>query len=263
MSVVFKVIIPARFGSSRLPGKPLLPVAGRPMLAHVIERARQSGAEEVLVATDDERILSLCAELGVAAELTDPDHRSGSDRIAEVCARRGWDDDTLIVNLQGDEPCMPPELIDQVAETLAGHPEIGMATLAYPLTERAALFDPHRVKVVIDGKGRALYFSRAPIPWHRDGFGEAAATELPPGVGFWGHLGLYAYRVGVLRRLVALAPAPIELAESLEQLRALWHGLPIQVGCARVLPGPGVDTPEDLKRAEAWLAKARQTLQNP
>ncbi|QIK37426.1 3-deoxy-manno-octulosonate cytidylyltransferase [Caldichromatium japonicum] len=253
MSVTFKVIIPTRFGSTRLPGKPLLPVAGRPLLAHVIDRARQSRAEEILVATDDQRIMSLCAELGVVAELTDPNHRSGTDRIAEVCARRGLDDETLIVNLQGDEPCMPPELIDQVAEELASRPGVGMATLAYPLTERAALFDPHRVKVVADIHGRALYFSRAPIPWHREGFGETAAVELSPGFGFWGHLGLYAYRVGFLRRFVALAPAPLELAESLEQLRALWHGLPIQVGYARALPGPGVDTPDDLRRAEVWL----------
>ncbi len=253
----FKVVIPARFGSSRLPGKPLVPLAGQPLLAHVVARARQSQAREVIVATDDQRIMVLCDQLKVAAELTDPGHRSGTDRIAEVCTRRAWGDETLIVNLQGDEPCMPPVLIDQVAEELALRPEIGMATLAYPFTERAALFDPNLVKVVTDVQGRALYFSRAPIPWHRECFAEATSSALPPEPGFWRHLGLYAYRVSFLRRLVALPPSPLELAESLEQLRVLWHGLAIQVSEARVLPGPGVDTPEDLERAESWLAEVK------
>lgn len=248
----FKVVIPARYGSTRLPGKPLLALAGKPMIQHVVERARSSGAGEVIVATDDPRIRDACAAFGTEALMTRADHRSGSDRVAEVIERRGWSDGTIVVNLQGDEPAMPASLIDQVASDLARWPEVGMATLAHPIVEAETLFDPHAVKVVTDAKGFALYFSRAPIPWHRDEFLGGRAT-LPGTLTFLRHIGLYAYRAGFLRRYVAWEPSPLELAESLEQLRVLWHGESIYVGVALEAPGAGVDTPEDLARAVASL----------
>ena len=248
----FKVVIPARYGSTRLPGKPLLDIAGKPMIQRVVERARASGAGEVVVATDDRRIREVCEKLGIATEMTASSHRSGSDRVAEVIERRGWNDDTIVVNLQGDEPCMPPALINQVASSLAARNEIGLATLAHPIDDSATLFDPHVVKVVIDTAGFALYFSRAPIPWHRDEFlGDKA--RLPKSVAFLRHIGLYAYRAAFLKRFVTLEPAPLEIAESLEQLRALWHGAPIHVGLAAETPGPGVDTPDDLARVVRYL----------
>lgn len=248
----FKVVIPARYGSTRLPGKPLLPIGGRPLLQHVVERARASGADEVVVATDDRRIADACAGFGADAQLTGKGHRSGSERIAEVIDQRGWSDDVIVVNLQGDEPCMPPVLIDQVASNLATRPSVGMATLAHPIEDSETLFDPHAVKVVVDGHGFALYFSRAPIPWHRDEFlGKRAA--LPKSVQFLRHIGLYAYRAAFLRRYVAWDPSPIETAESLEQLRVLWHGERIHVGIASEPPGPGVDTANDLARVERLI----------
>lgn len=249
----FKVVIPARHGSTRLPGKPLLSIAGRPMIQHVIERAQGSAAEEVLVATDDRRIADACQDLGVEVVMTRADHHSGSDRITEVIEQRGWGDDVVIVNLQGDEPAMHSVLLDQVATDLAGIPGLGMSTLAYPIRDRQALFDPHVVKVVTDAEGYALYFSRAPIPWHRDEFlGDRA--ELPPFAVFLRHIGLYAYRAGFLRRYPSWQPAPLELAESLEQLRVLWNGERIHVAIAQTTPGPGVDTAADLTRAERYLA---------
>ncbi|NEV63505.1 3-deoxy-manno-octulosonate cytidylyltransferase [Thiorhodococcus minor] len=249
----FKVLIPARYGSTRLPGKPLLEIAGKPMIQHVVERARASDADEVVVATDDRRILAACSEIGVTALLTDSAHRSGTDRVAEAMERCGWEDDTVIVNLQGDEPCMPSSLIRQVATELVVAKDAGIATLAHAITESAALFDPHVVKVVLNAAGQALYFSRAPIPWHRDEFLRDRA-QLPDSVRFLRHIGLYAYRVSFLRRYVAFEPSPLEIAESLEQLRVLWHGEPIRVGVAEEEPGPGVDTAADLARAAAYLA---------
>ncbi|MBK1717502.1 3-deoxy-manno-octulosonate cytidylyltransferase [Thiocystis violacea] len=249
----FKVVIPARYGSTRLPGKPLLEIAGKPMIARVVERARASAAEEVVVATDDKRIQKACAAIQVEAVLTDPGHRSGSDRIAEVIERLGWDDDTLVVNLQGDEPCMPSALIDQVAANLRALDGVGMATLAHPIRDSATLFDPHVVKVAITAAGFALYFSRAPIPWHRDEF-MGKRANLPKSVDFLRHIGLYAYRVAFLKRYIALEPSPLEIAESLEQLRALWHGESIHVGLAAETPGPGVDTADDLARVVSYLA---------
>lgn len=248
----FKVVIPARYGSTRLPGKPLLPLAGKPMIQHVMERAWASGAEEVVVATDDRRIQDACAAFGGEALITRADHLSGSDRVAEVIERRGWPEETVVVNLQGDEPTMPATLIDQVASDLVRRPEVGMATLAHPIGDTETLFDPHVVKVVTDAAGFALYFSRAPVPWHRDEF-LGRRANLPGSVPFLRHIGLYAYRVGFLRRYVAWPPSPLELAESLEQLRVLWHGERIHVGVAREAPGPGVDTTEDLARAAALL----------
>lgn len=251
----FKVVIPARYGSTRLPGKPLLDISGKPMIQHVVECARASRASEVVVATDDQRILDVCARLGIDAELTAVNHHSGSDRVAEVIERRGWDDDTIVVNLQGDEPCMPSALIDQVASNLAALEGVGMATLAHPIADSATLFDPHVVKVVISTVGFALYFSRAPIPWHRDEFLGNKAS-LPKSVDFLRHIGLYAYRAAFLKRFVTLEPSPLEIAESLEQLRALWHGTPIHVGLATETPGPGVDTPDDLARVVRYLGIA-------
>lgn len=253
----YRVLIPARFASTRLPGKPLLPIAGRPMIAHVIERARQSSAEEVLVATDDARIAAVCRDLGTEVVLTGSHHRSGSDRIAEAVEQRGLPDEAIIVNLQGDEPLIPASLLDQVALALEAHPHAGMATLAYPIADRRTLFDPHLVKVVTDRTGCALYFSRAPIPWNREGF-RGPGEGLPEGCPYLRHIGLYAYRVGFLRRFVTWEPAPLELAESLEQLRVLWHGGRIQVAIAVVPPGPGVDTPGDLERVAALLDGATQ-----
>ena len=249
----FKVVIPARYASTRLPGKPLLEIAGRPMIRHVVERGRESAAEEVVVATDDQRVLDVCAGLGIDVEMTATTHRSGSDRIAEVIERRGWADDTLVVNLQGDEPAMPAALVDQVANDLAARPEVGIATLAHPISDAASLFDPHVVKVVTDAAGYALYFSRAPLPWHRDEF-VGGRTSLPTSVRFLRHIGLYAYRAGFIRQYVQWPPAPLELAESLEQLRVLWHGERIHLSVTEIDPGHGVDTAQDLARASALLA---------
>ncbi|MBK5965068.1 3-deoxy-manno-octulosonate cytidylyltransferase [Thiocystis minor] len=248
MSNRFKIVIPARNGSTRLPGKPLISIAGKPMIQHVVERALASAAAEVVVATDDRRIVAACAGLGVVAVMTSVEHCSGSDRIAEAIGRLGWDDDTIVVNLQGDEPCMPAALIDQVAANLAELTGTGMATLAYPIHDSSQLFDPHVVKVVTDAAGFALYFSRAPIPWHRDEFLGSRQFVLPSSVVFLRHIGLYAYRAGFLKRYVAWPPAPLEQAESLEQLRVLWQGERIHVGVAAEEPGPGVDTAEDLAR---------------
>ena len=249
----FKVVIPARYGSTRLPGKPLLTIAGKPMIQHVVERARESAAEEILVATDDRRIAEVCQGFGAEVVMTGSAHRSGSERITEVIALRGWGDGVVVVNLQGDEPAMSAALLDQVASDLAGIADLGMSTLAAPISDRATLFDPHVVKVVTDATGYALYFSRAPMPWHRDEF-LADRAELPTSVAFLRHIGLYAYRVGFLKRYLSWAPSPLEVAESLEQLRVLWHGERIHVAIAESEPGPGVDTASDLARAEQHLA---------
>jgi len=250
----FRVVIPARYGAARLPGKPLVDIGGRPLIAHVWERARASGAADVVVATDDERVARICREFGADVELTRGTHASGSDRIAEVIERRGWEGDDIVVNLQGDEPCMPPALVDQVAADLAAHSRAALATLCAPIGNAGALFDPHVVKVVTDAEGFALYFSRAPMPWHRDEF-MGSRARLPAGVPFMRHIGLYAYRAGFLERFVGWPPSPLEQAESLEQLRALWHGARIHVSLAAETPGPGVDTPDDVARVMDWLEK--------
>ena len=242
----YRVVIPARYGSTRLPGKPLLPIAGRPMLAHVCERALESGATEVVVATDDERIAAAVAGLDATVCMTSHMHSSGTERIAEVVETRGWSDDSIVVNVQGDEPLIPPVLISQVATDLSGHPDAAVATLACPLLDRDEWLDPNAVKVVLDRDGYALYFSRAPVPFDRDGETDMTAVALR-------HLGLYAYRADFLKDYSRLEPAPLEHIEKLEQLRVLWHGRRIHVGIAQERPGPGVDTEDDLARVAALL----------
>ncbi len=252
MNSGFRVIIPARYGSQRFPGKPLASIAGKPLIQHVIRRAQESQAQAVFVATDDERIARVAERAG-AVPVRTGDYPSGTDRIAAVLEIQDWPEDTLLVNLQGDEPCMPPALIDQVAHALAAHPELGMATLATPIPDRETLFDPHVVKVVADRMGRALYFSRAPIPWDREAFPDRFPSEPR----FLRHIGLYAYRAGFLRRFVRWPPAPLEQVESLEQLRVLWQGERIHLDLASVPPGPGVDRPSDVARVLAFWSSGR------
>jgi 3-deoxy-manno-octulosonate cytidylyltransferase (CMP-KDO synthetase) len=250
----FKIVIPARYASTRLPGKPLRMLAGRSLLQRVHERAHAAGAE-VVVATDDARIADAARAFGADVCMTAAEHPSGTSRLAEVVVRRGWPEATAVVNLQGDEPLMPPELLCRVAEDLAAHPEADVATLGCPLTEPADLADPNVVKLVVDARGYALYFSRAPIPWDRDGFAAAGGTLMPAPV-HRRHVGLYAYRAGYLHRYRELAASPLEALESLEQLRVLWHGGRIHVLLTDVQPGPGVDTEQDLARVAALLEAA-------
>lgn len=250
---MFRVVIPARYESVRLPGKALQPIGGKPMVQWVYERARAAGALEVLIATDDARILEAARACGATAVMTAATHLSGTDRIAEVAGARHWPERDIVVNLQGDEPLMPPALIAQVAALLDSTPAADIATLATGIGSAEELLDPNAVKVVTDARGRALYFSRAPIPWNRAGAGIASQTD--PG-GARRHIGIYAYRAGPLRRLAALAPGALELREKLEQLRALEHGLHIQVADACEPPGPDVNTPADLARVAAALGGA-------
>lgn len=249
----FRVVIPARYGSTRLPGKVLLPLLGKPLLAHVWQRACDSLAEQVVIATDDERVVQLARALGADVEMTDPAHASGSDRVNEVAQRRGWPDTDVVVNLQGDEPAMPPQLIDQLGQTLLTQQQFDMATLAFPLAEIAAYLDPHQVKVVFAANGQALYFSRAPIPCDRSAVLAGRAESELPAAGGYGHIGLYAYRVGALKRFSALPPSALEDCEGLEQLRALDNGMRMHVGLAASRPGRGVDTAADVAVVEAQL----------
>ena len=248
----FRVVIPARYASTRLPGKPLADIGGCPMIEHVWRRAAESGAEQIVVATDDARVEAAASRFGADVCLTRSDHQSGTDRIAEVADRYAWPDAAIVVNLQGDEPTMPPGLLRQVAGLLASHPGASIATLAVTIRDREELFDPNVVKVVTARQGHALYFSRAPIPWHRGSF-PSREGELPAGAAFWRHLGIYAYRVGFLRRFVTWPAAGMEECEALEQLRALWQGERIQVALADEAPAGGVDTPEDLERVRGLL----------
>ena len=249
---MFRVVIPARFGSTRLPGKALLAIAGKPMVQWVHERAHTSQATEVLIATDDERIARVGQSFGATVEMTDASHQSGTDRIAEVARAKRWSDDDIIVNVQGDEPLMPPGLIDQVASLLELNAAAGMATLASPLARLNEFLDPNVVKVVADEGGRALYFSRAPIPWNRDGAPSGLASQSAF-AGARRHIGIYAYRVNALLRLASLPPTLLEQTEKLEQLRALENGIEIRVADAVELPGPDVNTAEDLERVAASL----------
>lgn len=243
----FRIVVPARFASTRLPGKPLADIAGQPMIVRVAAAASRTSAEGVWVATDDLRIADAVRQHGYDAVMTRADHPSGTDRIAEVAEQLGWDDGDIVVNVQGDEPLLDPALIEAVAGALHDNPEAVMATACHPLTTAGDYFNPNVVKVVCDARGRALYFSRASIPWDRDRL--AAKPDLmPAGLPAHRHIGLYAYRVRFLRRYGELAASPLERCESLEQLRVLWHGYSIQVVSVDHPPAAGVDTPEDLER---------------
>ena len=252
----FTVIIPARHASTRLPGKPLADIAGKPMVVRVAERAIEAGAQQVVVATDDERIQRVVEANGIAACLTAADHATGTDRLAEAAKLLELDDDAIVVNVQGDEPLLSPALTRAVAELLARHPEAAIATACHPIDDAAEAFNPNVVKVVLDHERYALYFSRATIPWARDAFA-SGPTAIPPGLPLYRHYGLYAYRVRFLRRFPTLPPAPIERFEALEQLRALWHGFRIVVEITAGTPTPGVDTQEDLERVRALFAAAK------
>nr|WP_288358436.1 3-deoxy-manno-octulosonate cytidylyltransferase [uncultured Pseudomonas sp.] len=252
MSNAFTVVIPARYASTRLPGKPLQDIAGKPMVQHVWEQACKSGATQVVVATDDARIVEACKGFGAQVLLTRVDHNSGTDRLAEVAAALGLAADAIVVNVQGDEPLVPPSIIDQVAANLAGNPQAGIATLAEPIEDLAALFNPNVVKVASDLNGLALTFSRAPLPWARDAFA-ADRDALPADVPYRRHIGIYAYRAGFLQDFVAWGPCWLENTECLEQLRALWHGVRIHVADALEAPPAGVDTREDLDRVRRLL----------
>ena len=240
----FTVIIPARHASTRLPAKPLADIHGKPMVVRVAERAALSEAAAVWVAADDERIINAVNEHGIQSITTSPEHASGTDRLAEAVIQLGLADDVIVVNVQGDEPLIAPELIRAVAAELAAHPESVMATACHAIDDYAGMMNPHMVKVVMDAAGHAMYFSRAPIPYARDAF--AAGTELPADLPVYRHIGLYAYRVGFLKQYANLSPAPIERFESLEQLRVLWHGFKISVSISPHPAAPGVDTAEDL-----------------
>lgn len=242
----YVVVIPARYGSSRLLGKPLADICGEPMVVRVLQRCQQSSAARVLVATDDDRVALAVTQAGGEVVMTRADHPSGTDRLQEVAAQLGLSDDDIIVNVQGDEPLIPAQVIEQVAGNLANNPDCGIATLCEPITTHADLFNPNIVKAVFDNNGIALFFSRAPIPWHRDAFA-LNNEELPKGE-WWRHIGIYAYRVGFLRQYVQWPPALLETTEALEQLRAMANGVRIHIAPACVdVPG-GVDTQADLER---------------
>lgn len=251
MTSRFIVVIPARYASTRLPGKPLVEIAGKPMIEWVFRQAAKSGAAEVIVATDDERIAAACRAFGAPVELTSPEHASGTDRIAELARRFEWPDGEIVVNVQGDEPLISPACIAQAAQLLDAHPQAAIATLVAPLTAQAEFSDPNFVKVVTDKDGWALYFSRAPIPWPRDG-GMPAVMR---------HIGLYAYRAGGLRALSAAPACTLEQVEKLEQLRALWLGLRIMVATAAEPPSPAVDTEEDLDKVRRLLERRPRSAQ--
>lgn len=240
----FKIVIPARYASLRLPGKPLLDIAGKPMVVRVAEQASATGAE-IVVATDDQRIFDAVEAHGYRAMMTRTDHASGTDRIAEVAISMGWAENEIVVNVQGDEPLIEPALIEEVALNMAQHNEAAIATACHQIHDKAQMLNPNVVKVVLDKEGYALYFSRAPIPYPRDAF--AAGGELPAAIEIYRHIGIYAYRTSFLKAYAGLQPSPIERYESLEQLRALWHGYKISVAVTTHPPAAGVDTAEDLE----------------
>ena len=249
----FSVLIPARLASTRLPDKPLADIAGLPMVVRVARRAAGSGAERVVVAADDERIVSACRQHGVDALLIRTDHSSGSDRLAEACVLLGLDGDALVVNVQGDEPLIDPRLVTHCAALLVEHADCVMSTAAHPISTVADYLNSNVVKVVLDAAGRALCFSRAPLPWWRDGHA-GGVTRLPTDPAPLRHIGIYGYRAGFLRRFPALQASPLERVEALEQMRVLWHGERIAVHVTHDDPGAGVDTPEDLIRVRAQFA---------
>lgn len=256
----FIAVIPARLASTRLPYKPLADIGGKPMVVRVAERALASGAQQVLVASDAPSVLDAARAHGFEAVLTRADHPTGTDRLAEVAGQFGWSDDTLVVNVQGDEPLIDPRLICDVASHLATHADCAIATAAHPITAAEEILSPNVVKVVLDARGVALYFSRAPIPWARDAWQphwsparlDLAAMPVPPAPAtVYRHIGLYAYRAKFLRSYPTLSLSPIEQVEALEQLRAMWHGERIAVLVTAEAPAPGVDTPADLARVQA------------
>jgi 3-deoxy-manno-octulosonate cytidylyltransferase (CMP-KDO synthetase) len=249
----FVVVIPARYASTRLPGKALLDIAGKPMVVHVAERAKASGAIEVLIATDDERVLNAVAKHGHRCVMTATSHASGTDRIAEVVLKRDWPDETIVVNVQGDEPRIAPSLIREVAGTLARDGDASMSTACHALHRPADLFDANVVKVALGARGEALYFSRATIPWARDAFA-VDRSRVPAGLPIYRHIGIYAYRCGFLRQYTELETPAIERFEALEQLRTLWHGFRIIVTVTDQAPEAGVDTPEDLETVRRLFA---------
>lgn len=253
MTCSFHVAIPARQGSTRFPGKALAPLHGKPMLQWVYERARDSGARDVLIATDDAAIAAAASAFGALARMTSAAHASGTDRLAELAAIERWPEADIVVNVQGDEPLIPSAIIRQVAALLESDREAAIATLATPVESLAEFLDPNAVKVVADAKGRALYFSRAPIPWNRDGAPAGLASQRVF-AGARRHVGIYAYRVGALRRLASMAPTVLEKSEKLEQLRALDNGLVIRVADATEKPGPDVNTTADLERVARLMA---------
>lgn len=253
MSSRFRVVVPARHASTRLPGKPLADIAGKPMVVRVMERALASGAGEVWVATDHEAVRDAVLAAGGKVLMTRPDHPTGTDRLAEVALALGWADDDIVVNVQGDEPLIDPALVTAVADALSADDGAAIATAAHPIHDLADVFNPNVVKVVCDARQRAMYFSRAPIPWARDAWADQRDV-LPADLPVLRHVGLYAYRVGFLKSYSALTPAPVEHWEALEQLRALWHGYPISVMRLDGAPAAGVDTPEDLARVRAVFA---------
>ena len=258
---MFRVVIPARYASARLPGKALMSIGGKPMVQWVYERSLASGAEEVLIATDDLLIVSAGHSFGAEVIMTAPTHASGTDRIAEVAGQRGWAENDIVVNVQGDEPLIPPIVIKQVAALLDSHAQADIGTLATAIESLEEFLNPNVVKVVTDPQGRALYFSRAPIPWNRDGAPAGLATQRVF-AGSRRHVGIYAYRVGALLRMAALAPTALENSEKLEQLRALENGLEIRVADAAERPGADVNTPEDFERIMA-LAASRNSPFSP
>ena len=255
----FTVLIPARMASSRLPNKPLADIGGAPMVVRVAQQAARSQAQRCVVAADDERILQACQAHGVEAILTRVDHVSGSDRLAEACDLLGLDDEALVVNVQGDEPLIDPTLIDAVAHELQGRSDCVMSTAAHPIEQMREFLNPNVVKVVMDAQQTALYFSRAPMPWPRDtmpaDLSQANNAHLPQPAPLR-HVGVYGYRAGFLRQFPRLSPAPLELTESLEQLRVLWHGQRIAVHITQHTPAAGVDTPDDLTRVRALWSQA-------
>lgn len=246
------VIIPARFASTRLPGKALVDIAGKPMVQHVYERALEAGLDSVLIATDDQRIVDAVRKFNGGVVLTKTSHQSGTERIAEVIEQLKFDDHDIVINLQGDEPLIPPSLIRQVAEDLKAQPSVPMSTLCEPIERIDEIFNPGITKVLMDAEGFAIYFTHAPLPWYRDGF-SIEPKKLPEGFIFYRHIGLYAQRIAFIKKYVSWNPSPIEKIEALEQLRVLWYGEKIHVAVACVKPGLGIDTPEDLASVRKML----------
>lgn len=250
----FRIVIPARFASTRLPGKPLRDICGKPMIVRVIEQAKLSDAEEVIVATDSQEIADALSHIDVRVCMTHENHQSGTERLSEVIEQLGFDDEQILINLQGDEPMMPPVCLNQVGQTLEQDASVKMATLCTPLTDIEELFDPHAVKVVRDINDFALYFTRAAVPWSRDCFNDKP-REMPQEQEYQRHIGLYGYRAGFIKQYLDWQSSDIEKTESLEQLRVLYYGEKIKVITAETPPGPGVDTIEDLKQVCELLTK--------